>query len=158
MISKYKSFTFCKTPELIENYNVAIQDNSNQWDCHHRLETHFSDGTERPKNAQLSAAELKALDMYYNRPPEEFIYLTHSEHRALHNSGTKKSNKTKSKTEESMTKYKKYIYCHELDKTFDGIKKAGRILGLDYREISKVCRGKRKTLHGYHFTYIKETK
>ena len=56
---------FCKTPELIENFEKAAADNFIGWDCHHRLETHFSDGTERPKNAQLSAAELKALDMYY---------------------------------------------------------------------------------------------
>ncbi len=66
----------CKQAELIENYEKAKADNFNGWDCHHRLETHFSDGTERPKNAQLSANELIALDMYYNRPPEELIFLT----------------------------------------------------------------------------------
>lgn len=76
--------TFCRNPKAIENYGFAISDEKHMWECHHRLETHFSDGTERPRNAQLSQAELKALDMYYDRPPEELIFLTKSEHRSLH--------------------------------------------------------------------------
>lgn len=75
----------------IENYEKAVNDNVCTYDVHHRLETHFSDGTERPKNAQLYAKELKALDMYYNRPPEELIFLTSQEHRAVHQTGLKKS-------------------------------------------------------------------
>lgn len=86
---------FCKTPELIENYKAAESESFIGWDCHHRLETHFSDGTERPKNAQLSAAELIALDMYYDRPPEELILLRHGEHSSLHNSKRILTNKTK---------------------------------------------------------------
>ena len=30
----------CITPELIENYDLAIADTNNMWICHHRLETH----------------------------------------------------------------------------------------------------------------------
>lgn len=55
--------------------------------CHHRLETHFSDGTPRPVNAFISMDELKALDMYYNRPPEELIFVTKSQHNVLHLKG-----------------------------------------------------------------------
>ncbi len=76
--------TFCRNPKAIENYGMAISDDKYMWECHHRLETHFSDGTLRPRNAQLSQAELIALGMYYDRPPEEFIFLTKSEHRSLH--------------------------------------------------------------------------
>lgn len=75
---------FCSNPKAIENYGFAISDEKHMWECHHRLETHFSDGTKRPRNAQLSTKELIALGMYYNRPAEELIFLTKSEHRKLH--------------------------------------------------------------------------
>lgn len=77
----------CKDYTEIENYEKAIADNTQIYDCHHKLETHFSDGTPRPKNAQLTSKELIVLDMYYNRPPEELIFLTHSEHSILHHKG-----------------------------------------------------------------------
>ena len=35
----------------------------------------------------LSREQLKMHDMYYNRPANELIFLTHSEHIRLHNSG-----------------------------------------------------------------------
>lgn len=91
---------FCKDYEKIENYEQAINDETRVWDCHHRLETHFSDGSERPKNAQLSRDELKALDMYYNRPPEEFIFLTRLSHMTLHLKGKQTSCETKKKLSE----------------------------------------------------------
>lgn len=84
MISKHTILLYCKDYEKIENYEQAINDETQTWHCHHRLETHFSDGTERPIKAQLKATELIALNMYYDRPPEEFIFLTNSEHRRLH--------------------------------------------------------------------------
>ena len=49
----------------------AKADNFIGWDRHHRLETHNSDGERRLVN--LTVDELKALDMYYNRPAEELI-------------------------------------------------------------------------------------
>lgn len=75
---------FCRTPEFIENYTEAISSNK-KYDCHHRLETHFSDGTERPINAQLSKDELIALGMYFDRPASELIFITQTEHHSLHN-------------------------------------------------------------------------
>lgn len=76
---------FCRHPELIENYDKAIADTTQTWECHHRLETHNSDGERR--SVDLSTKELIALDMYYDRPPEELIFLTKSEHRRLHGLG-----------------------------------------------------------------------
>lgn len=76
--------TFCTKPELIENYEKAINDTTQTWVCHHRLETHNSDGILR--QVALSQKELDALGMLYDRPPEEFIFLTQAEHRILHNS------------------------------------------------------------------------
>lgn len=77
---------YCKKYQDIENYEKALKDNFKGWHCHHRLETHNSDGERRLVN--ISAAELLALGMYYNRPAEELIFLTASEHKSLHFSGS----------------------------------------------------------------------
>lgn len=66
----------------IENYNSAKAECFNGWQRHHRLETHTSDGEKRI--IQLSREELIALDMYYNRPPEELIWLKCSDHTKIH--------------------------------------------------------------------------
>lgn len=76
---------FCRTPELIENYDKAIADTTQTWQCHHRLETHNSDGERRL--VDISSAELIALGMYFDRPPEELIFMTELEHKRLHNVG-----------------------------------------------------------------------
>ena len=76
----------CSEVEKIENFEKAKLDNFKGWHCHHRLETHNSDGEERL--VFISKEELKALDMYYKRPPEELIFMTSFEHLKLHNSGT----------------------------------------------------------------------
>src|SRR5574344_1252507 len=78
----------CEEISQIENYELAKADNFVDWDIHHRLETHSSDGERRL--VDLTADELKVLDMYYNRPASELIFMTHSEHRSLHNMKGKK--------------------------------------------------------------------
>ena len=77
-----KQHNFCVDNTLIENYEKAKADNFVNWERHHRLETHTSEGEKRL--VQLTPEELKALDVYYNRPPEEMIYLTVQQHRKLH--------------------------------------------------------------------------
>ena len=79
---KHKFEYFCKNPENIENYEKAAADNFKGWECHHRLETHNSDGERRL--VDITRRELLALDMYYNRPSSELIFLTRSEHHSLH--------------------------------------------------------------------------
>lgn len=104
MKNRFKKY--CKDYENIENYQKALADNFKGWHCHHRLETHTSDGERRP--VDITVAELQALNMYYNRPAEELIFLTASEHEAF--------NKGKSKSEESkkkMSKAKKGKYLGE---------------------------------------------
>ena len=89
---------FCRHPELIENYDKAIADTTQVWQCHHRLETHNSDGERRL--VDISSAELIALDMYFDRSPEELIFLTSAEHVSLHNNGKLAWTKGKHHTEE----------------------------------------------------------
>ncbi len=72
----------CKDYSRIENYEKAINDKTQTWHCHHRLETHNSDGERRL--VDITAEELKALGMYYDRPADELIFLTSPEHTKLH--------------------------------------------------------------------------
>ena len=80
MISESQSRKFCRDDiSKIENYDKAINDKTQTWDLHHRLELTL-DG-----EFALTAAQLKMHDMYYNRPYYELIFLTRSEHTRMHN-------------------------------------------------------------------------
>ena len=72
---------FCQTPELIENYEQAIEDKTQIWVCHHRDEIR-----KLPSGmvAVRSSEELIENGRYYNCPPNELIFLTKSEHAKLH--------------------------------------------------------------------------
>ena len=78
---RYGYKQYCKDFENIENYQKAKADNFVGWDCHHRLETHNSDGERRA--VDITAAELIALGMYYHRPASELIFLRKGEHTSL---------------------------------------------------------------------------
>lgn len=83
---------YCKKGQetQIENYEKAKVDNFVGWARHHRLETHNSDGEKRL--IDLTVYELKALDMYYNRPADELIWLKAGVHRTVHGSTKGKGN------------------------------------------------------------------
>ena len=89
---------FCKEPEKIENYEKAKADNFKSWECHHRLETHTSDGERRI--VDITKKELISLGMYYNRPANELIFLTIKEHHE-YLKGKKRSAETKKKLREA---------------------------------------------------------
>lgn len=93
---------YCEDIENVENFEKAKKDNFKGWDCHHRLETHNSDGERREVN--ISRKELIAIDMYYNRPAEELIFLTTKEHYTLHYKGKQAWNKGKSPSEKARKK------------------------------------------------------
>lgn len=68
----------CKEYEKIENYELAKADNFEGWEVHHRLEISIN-GEE-----VHTMKSLKRLNMYYNRPYFELIYLKTVDHTALH--------------------------------------------------------------------------
>ena len=85
MISKFAK-TYCKDDiALIENYDKAISDSEQTWHCHHR------------KEIITSKKELIENNEYFNRPANELIFLTHSEHNSLHKKGKHRSYETKKK-------------------------------------------------------------
>lgn len=96
MISNRSVKKYCKEdPSLIENYDKAIADTTQIWECHHRLE--IQDGEFIPLNTLIYKG------LYYNRPASELIFLTTSEHLSIHNKNKKASLITK----EKMSKLKK---------------------------------------------------
>ena len=95
-IEHYKRY--CKDYKNIENYDKALADNFKGWHCHHRLETHTSDGERRL--VDITQKELMALNMYYHRPAEELIFLTSREHNAF-NKGKKHTEEARRKMSES---------------------------------------------------------
>ena len=81
---------FCKDDiSLIENYDKAIADKTQVWQCHHRRETIYS------------RSGLKEIGEYYNRPACELIFLTPLEHIRLHHLGKHLSTETLKKISES---------------------------------------------------------
>ena len=76
MISENQVKKYCREDiSLIENYDKAINDKTQTWDCHHR------------KESQYSVDELVDIGEYYNRPACELIFLTPFDHRRLHHLG-----------------------------------------------------------------------
>lgn len=121
MINKYYANKFCKDDiTKIENYEKAIADD-NIWDCHHRLETHkYKDRSRKEwikRDENVSRKELIVFDVYYNRPAEELVFLSHAEHTSLHMKSRKLSEKTKQKMSEAAKGHKKWLGKHHSEET-----------------------------------------
>ena len=103
MIDKKRAIKYCKDDiSLIENYDKAIADKTQVWDCHHRRETIYS------------AKELIEIGEYYNRPACELIFLTPFDHRRLHKLGKHHSAETRKKMSEANKGEKCYIFGKHL--------------------------------------------
>lgn len=90
MINTTQAKMYCDNYIKIENYELALSDNTQTWDLHHKKEI------EENKTSE----QLKEKGLYYNRPPDELIFLTHGEHTKLHNIGKVTSEQTKIKISE----------------------------------------------------------
>ena len=71
---KNNAFCFCDEPHLIENYEEAVNDTTQIWDCHHRLEIMPWSGK------VVSSKYLMEQGLYLHQPPSSLIFITHSEH------------------------------------------------------------------------------
>ena len=52
---------------------------------------------------------------------------------------------------------KKQVYCEELDMVFESVQECARYINAPATNISKVCRGRGKTVKGYHLRYYNDT-
>lgn len=108
MIDKKRAKSYCNEDIcLVENYELAVNDETKTWHCHHRNEI-MDDGTLH------SIKWLKDNNLYYHRPASELIFLTHSEHMILHNKGKNnymygKHHSTESKQKTSKSMKGKYV-------------------------------------------------
>ena len=81
MIDEKQARKFCKEElSKIKNYDKAIADTTQTWDCHHMTETWWN----------CSKKDLIDNECYYNRKACELIFLTHAEHTRLHMKGKKR--------------------------------------------------------------------
>lgn len=93
MINERYAKEFCKDDiSKIENYELAINDKTQVWHCHHRRETIYS------------KKDLIEIGEYYNRPAIELIFLTPFEHNSLHHKGKTSCNKGKTLSDEHKRK------------------------------------------------------
>lgn len=84
MINLNKAKAYCKEYQKIENFMEAYNDLNETWHCHHRLEIH--------NDYENTMEDLINMNLYYDRPPEELIFLRASEHFSIHRKGKKPSN------------------------------------------------------------------
>ena len=97
----------CEDVSKIENYELALKDDFKSWDCHHRLETHTSDGEER--KVYLTKDELIALKMYYSRPASELIFMRTKDHLGMHTRYKNANRKYTSLSQETKEKLSKAL-------------------------------------------------
>ena len=57
------SYKYCDFPEQIENYDLAIVDETQVWSCHHKLEAFFS------------KRELINIGRYYHLQPRDLVFV-----------------------------------------------------------------------------------
>ena len=125
---------FCNEDiSLIENYNLAINDYEQTWDCHHRKE--IDEG--------LSRKQLKELGLYYGRPADELILLTHSEHSKLHYQGEKNPMYGKHLSEDVKQK---------ISKAMQGKNKGKHLSEEAKQHMSEAQKGEKNGMYGKHLS------
>lgn len=126
----------CKTPELIENYNKAINDKLQTWHCHHRFETDLN----------MSIKDLVSKNMYFDRPPEELIFLEPHEHLSLRQNRINKRKfgikSTYSYLKKTHKKPNKQIGVYHKDTStwYDSIEQASKALGYPINSILEMVK------------------
>lgn len=142
---------YCTDYTKIENYDKAIADETQTWQCHHRDEIKIL-----PSGIKVirTPEELKENGRYYNCPPNELIFLTASEHRKLHTEGINNPNFGNKLNSEIKLKISNTLKGHKLSEETKS-------------KISKSCseslkdKPKKKSIFGNkyyeHFGYSKET-
>ena len=127
---------YCRNPELIENYDLAIADETKTWICHHRLEKDYTED------------ELRAKGMYFNRPAEELIFVENEKvHRNLPHKGSLNRVKKRSKK----------VICVETGVVYTSIAEAARVNNLFENHIGRCCNGKQGTTGGYHWEFLPQS-
>lgn len=136
---------------LIENYDEAIN-SEEMYICHHRKEID-KDG----RNA-FSADELIDLGEYFHRPPEELIFLTKSEHKALHQAANNKDRNVSEEHKREVAKARQKRYREKHKEELNQKAKDRYATDPEYREKrQKQNREKAKRFKEQHPNYNKKS-
>lgn len=125
MISKTRIEKYCcEDISKIENYDKAMADTTQVWDCHHRLEIQgqFTN----------SVRLLKRCGVYYNVPASQLILLQPSDHMKLHHGGIHNPNIGRNHSEETRKKMSEAQKGHKVSEE-------------TRRKLSEANRGKRNS-------------
>lgn len=152
MISETQPKLYCKDDiSLIDNYEQAINDNTQKWHCHHRGEI-LPCGVYSPE-------DLKRFDLYWKRPSCELIFMTRTEHLKLHRKHPLK-NTSEKLSKSGMGNHNKptkpilqYTKDGEFIKEWTSAKEASKVLGINHGHITTCCKGKLKSAYGFVWTY-----
>ena len=90
MINEHSAKKYCcEDISLIENYDKAVADKTQTWQCHHRAEI--------LPCGRFSRSDLVQHGLLFHRPANELVFLTQFEHKSIHKNhlGHKHSNETK---------------------------------------------------------------
>lgn len=122
MINFQNATKFCKDKiSKIENYDKAKADTTQTWVIHHRNELTLDGKFAHTKE------DLIRMNMYYNRPCNELIFLTKAEHNKIHHKGKTVSNYTRKKIAESL-KGKMPLVINECKNAYHQYKSKGGIM------------------------------
>ena len=149
----------CDDLSLIENYELAINDTTQTWNCHHRGEV--------LPCGRFSIDDLKKFGLYFNRPAAELIFLTPSAHQQLHKKGVPKlylkgvplSEAHKKAISDAMKgvnakKVMQLTKSGELIKEWQSMSEASKQLKINCSNICSCCNGIRKYASGYVWKYV----
>lgn len=151
---KYAKKFCCDDISLIENYDMAVTDTTQTWDCHHRGEI--------LPCGRFSRDDLKKFGLYFNRPATELIFLTPTAHRQLHKKGVpigpmSEAHK-KAIGEAHSKKILQFTKSGEFLREWQSMNEASRQLKINCGNIWSCCRGKRKYAGGFVWRYATNDK
>ena len=156
MISERSARRVCSDDvSLIENYHQAIADQTKMWDIHHRRECDANGRT------LFTRKQLIDMNLYYNRPASELIFVTRSMHMKLHremlekggNIAGKINGKSPSKIEKQSIPILQLAKDGTFVKEWQSQREAERKLGISQSHICHCLKGRKKSAGGFVWRY-----
>ena len=154
MINEHNAKRFCSEDiALIENYQEAISDEEKMWDTHHRRECDENGKT------LFTKKQLIEMNLYYDRPASELVFVTRSMHLKLHREMRSNGGKITGNKYGAINGKKNSIPIIQFTKDWTLIKEwpslneAERHLGIPQSHICHCLKGRYKSAGGYVWRY-----
>ena len=154
MINEKMAKRFCSDDiSLIENYYQAIADEEKMWDTHHRRECDSEGRT------LFTKKQLIDMNLYFNRPASELIFVTRSMHSKLHREMLENVGKNVGKKYGKIGGKKNSIPILQFSKDGTFVKEwpsaheAERQLGIFHSNICYCLKGRLKSAGGFVWRY-----